>query len=163
MEPYSQPNGAPKTLPRHENPAMQSQGADNIIHSKLLISAVIIPKHLHLKCIKAFYLINNLIFFSIVIRIGKVVWKQGSYCWYFRLTLKNLGWLYKEYIKTAKNGGFCEELRSENNCEAVLATFCCYEYDANTSETVQKIATVQKDYHKCSWCVIVCWIVKIYQ
>ena len=28
---------------------------------------------------------------------------------------------YREYIKTAKNGGFCEELLSENNFEVVLA------------------------------------------
>ena len=51
-----------------------------------------------------------------------------------------------------KNGGFCEELLSENNFEAVLANFCCYDYGANSSEVVQKIATNQKDYHKCSSC-----------
>ena len=28
--------------------------------------------------------------------------------------------------KTAENGNFCEELLSENDFEAVLATFCCY-------------------------------------
>ena len=50
-------------------------------------------------------------------------------------------WLYKEYIKTAKNGSFCEELLSENDFEAVLANFCCYDYGANTSEAVQKIST----------------------
>ena len=49
-----------------------------------------------------------------------------------------MGWLYREYIKTAKNVGFCEELLSENDFEAVLATFCCYDYGANTSEAVQK-------------------------
>ena len=38
----------------------------------------------------------------------------------------------------------------ENDFEAVLTTFCCYDYGANASETVQKIATYQKDYHKCS-------------
>ena len=32
------------------------------------------------------------------------------------------------YIKTAKNGGFCEELLSENDFEAVLVNFCCYKY-----------------------------------
>ena len=62
-----------------------------------------------------------------------------------------------------KNGGFCEELLSENNFEAVLANFCCYDYGANSSEVVQKIATNQKDYHKCSSCFIVCLIAKIYQ
>ena len=52
-------------------------------------------------------------------------------------------------------GGFCEELLSENDFEAVLATFCCYDYGSNASEGVQKIATGQKDYHKCSSCVLV--------
>ena len=35
---------------------------------------------------------------------------------------------YRKYIKTAKNGGFCEELLSENDSEAVLVNFCFYEY-----------------------------------
>ena len=70
---------------------------------------------------------------------------------FFSLNLKYLLWLHKEYIKTAKNGGFCERLLSENDFEAVLATFCCYDYGANASEAVQKIATDQKDYHKCSF------------
>ena len=48
---------------------------------------------------------------------------------------------YRKYIKTAKNGGVCEELLSENDFEAVLVNFCCYEYiiySANASEAVQK-------------------------
>ena len=60
-----------------------------------------------------------------------------------------IGWMdipYREYIKTAKIGGFCEEMLCENS-----------------SEAVQKIARVRRDYHKCSSCVIVCWIAKIYQ
>ena len=40
--------------------------------------------------------------------------------------------------KTIKNGGFCEELLSENGFDAVLVNFCCYEYGANASEAVQK-------------------------
>ena len=44
-------------------------------------------------------------------------------------------------MKTAKNGGFCEELLSENDFEAVLVNFCCYEYGANASKAVQKIST----------------------
>ena len=44
---------------------------------------------------------------NIVIRNGKIVWKHGAYCWYFRLNLKHLGWPYRVYIKTAKNGDFC--------------------------------------------------------
>ena len=45
---------------------------------------------------------------------------------------------YRKYIKTAKNGGFCEVFLSENDFEAVLVNFCCYEYGANASEAVQK-------------------------
>ena len=41
----------------------------------------------------------------------------------------------RKYIKTAKNDGFCEELHSENNFEAVLATFSCYHYGAKKSVT----------------------------
>ena len=70
--------------------------------------------------------------------------------------------ILEAYIKTAKNSGSCDELLSENDFEAVLATFCCYDYGANASEAVPKIATDQKDDHKCSSCVIVCWISKIY-
>ena len=71
------------------------------------------------------------------------------------MNLKYQGWPYRAYIKTAKNGDFCEELLSENDFEAVLATFC-YDHSANASEAVQKIATDQKEYHKCSLCVIIC-------
>ena len=64
---------------------------------------------------------------------------------------------------TSKNGSFCEELPSENDFEAVLATSCCYDYDTNTSEAVQKIATDQNEYHKCPSGFMICWIAKIYQ
>ena len=47
--------------------------------------------------------------------------------------------------------------------EGVLTTFCRYDYGANASETVEKITTDQKDYHKCSSFGISCWITKIYQ
>ena len=40
-----------------------------------------------------------------------------------------------------KNGSFCKELLCENDFEAVLVNFCCYEYGANASEAVQKIST----------------------
>ena len=40
-----------------------------------------------------------------------------------------------------KNGGFFEELLSENDFEAVLVNFCCYEYGANASEAVLEIST----------------------
>ena len=45
---------------------------------------------------------------------------------------------YRKYIKTAKNDGFYEKLLSENDFEAVLVNFYCYEYGANASEAVQK-------------------------
>ena len=54
----------------------------------------------------------------------------------FSLNLKFLGWPYREYIKTAKNGCFhcfSEEFLSES---AVLPNFCCYNYGANASEAV---------------------------
>ena len=35
--------------------------------------------------------------------------------------------------QNSKNGGFCEELLSENDFEAVLVNFCCYEYDKDTA------------------------------
>ena len=59
----------------------------------------------------------------------------------FWLELKYLEWLYREYIKTAKNGSFCEELLGEIDFKAILANFCCYGYGANASEAVQKIST----------------------
>ena len=43
--------------------------------------------------------------------------------------------------KQQKNGGFCEELLSENDFETVLDNSCCYEYGANASEAVEKIST----------------------
>ena len=63
--------------------------------------------------------------------------KHGPYCWYFCLNLKYLGWPYREYIKTAKNDGFCEELLCESDFWGCLAIFYCYDYDVNASEAVQ--------------------------
>ena len=99
---------------------------------------------------------------SIVIRNGKIVCKRGPYYWYFRLSLKYLGWPCRAYIKTSQNGEFWEELLSENDFEAVLANFCCYDHGAEASEAVQKIATDQKEYRKCFLCVIIFWIAKIH-
>ena len=59
----------------------------------------------------------------IVIRNGTIVWKHGPYCWYFRLNLKHLENISKE----PKMMAF---LLGENNFEAVLTTFCCYDYRA---------------------------------
>ena len=39
--------------------------------------------------------------------------------------------MYKKYIKTAKNGSFCEVLLCENDSEAVLVNFYCYDFGAN--------------------------------
>ena len=60
---------------------------------------------------------------------------------FLELELKYLGWPYRKYIKTAKNSSFCEELLSGNDFEVILVNFCCYDFGANTSETVQKIST----------------------
>ena len=43
-------------------------------------------------------------------------------------------------MKTVKNGSFFEELLSGNDFEAVLVNFCCYDFGANASETIQKIS-----------------------
>ena len=100
--------------------------------------------------------------YIIVIRHGKIVWKHGPHCWCFRLNLKYPGLLCRAYIKTAKNGDFCEELFSENDIEVVLTTFYFFDHGAKASAAVQKIATDHKEYRKCSWCVIICWIAKIH-
>ena len=63
---------------------------------------------------------------------------------------------YRENIKKAKIGGFCEELLSDNDFGPILVTFCCYDNGTNVSEVVQKIATDKKGYHKCFSCAIVC-------
>ena len=59
--------------------------------------------------------------------------------------MKYLGWPYKEYIKTAKNRSFCVVLLSENDFEAVLANFCCYDYGANNLEAVQNFPDINKN------------------
>ena len=56
---------------------------------------------------------------------------------------------------------FSDEFLGENDVEAVLATFCCYDYGANAAEAIEKIATDPKYYHKCSLCVIVCCISRV--
>ena len=97
----------------------------------------------------------------IVIRNRKIVWKHGSYCWHFCLKLKYPRWPYSEYIKTAKNGGLVR------SC-SVKMTWGCFSHFmllwllCQDSEAVQKTVTDQKDYNKCSSCVIVGWIAKIY-
>ena len=48
---------------------------------------------------------------------------------------------HKENTSKQQKMVSCEELLSENDFEAVLVYFCCYEYGANASEAVQKIST----------------------
>ena len=51
---------------------------------------------------------------------------------------------YRKYIKTAKNGGFCEELHSENDFETVLVNLCCYEYIIMPMLLMHELPPVQK-------------------
>ena len=74
----------------------------------------------------------------------------------FSLDLEISGVTVEKIHQNRGNGGFCEKMFRENDFQAVLATLCCYDYGANASEAVQKTATDQKDYHKCSSCVIIC-------
>ena len=66
-----------------------------------------------------------------------------------------MGWSDREY-KIAKMAAFSEEFLCGYNFDAILAIFGYYCYDTNASEAVAKIATDEKDYHKCSFCFIVC-------
>ena len=99
---------------------------------------------------------GRLMHLGIVIRNGKIIWKHEPYCWYYCWYI--LVWPSRAYIKTAKYGDFCEELLGENDFEVVLVTSCFYDHGAKVSEAVQKIATDQKDYCKCSSYVKICWI-----
>ena len=74
----------------------------------------------------------------------------------FLLKLEISGVVVYRIHQNSKADGFCEEMLSENNFEAILATFYCHEYGGNCSEAVQKIAADQKNYQKCSLCVTVC-------
>ena len=65
--------------------------------------------------------------------------------------------------QNTKKWWLCEEFLSQNDFKTVLTTFCCHGYGVNASGTVQMIAADQKDYHKCSLYVIICWIAKIYE
>ena len=67
----------------------------------------------------------------------------------FSLEVEESGVAVQKIYESSKKWWLCEELLSENDFEAVLATLCCYDYGANASEAVQKIATNQKDYQKC--------------
>ena len=43
-----------------------------------------------------------------------------------------------------------------NDFDAVLALFHSYAYGTNAAEAVEKMATDEKDYHKYSFCFIIC-------
>ena len=47
-------------------------------------------------------------------------------------------------MKTAKTGGFCEDLLSENDFEAILVTFPCYDYGTNVSGAVRRSLQIRK-------------------
>ena len=74
----------------------------------------------------------------------------------FSLELEISGVAVQRIHQNSQKWWLCEELLCENDFEAVLATFCCYDYGAVASDAVQKITTDQKDYHKCSFYIIVC-------
>ena len=47
---------------------------------------------------------------------------------------------------------FARNCSVKNDFEANLATFCCYNHRVKVFEEVQKIATDEKEYRKCSLC-----------
>ena len=55
-----------------------------------------------------------------------------------------------------------EDFLKGDDFDAVLAIWYFYYYGANASEAIEKIATDEKDYHKCSLGVIVCCIATVY-
>ena len=65
-------------------------------------------------------------------------------------------------MKTAKMAACSEDFICGDDFDAALAIFRSSCYSANTYEAVEKVTTDEKDYHKCSLCVIV-WIAMAYQ
>ena len=55
-------------------------------------------------------------------------WKHRSYLLIFSLELEIFGVAIQKMHQNSKNGGFCEKWLSENDFEAVLVNFCCYDY-----------------------------------
>ena len=62
----------------------------------------------------------------------------------FLLELETSGVAVRGIHQNSEKWWLCEECLIENDFEAVLAIFCCYDHGAYPSETVQKIATDQK-------------------
>ena len=80
------------------------------------------------------------------------------------LELEISGVVVREYLKTAKNGDFCEEQLSDNDIDAVQpVSFVMNNMVSMLLKQFRKSLQIKKNYRKCSSCVIVCWIVKIYQ
>ena len=53
---------------------------------------------------------------------------------------------------------FIKEFLSGDDFGAVLAVFCCYDYELNAFEVIERIAANEKNNDKCSLCAIVCCI-----
>ena len=79
----------------------------------------------------------------IVIRNGKIVWKHGPCCWYFRWNLKYLGWSYRACIKTAKKWWLLWGIAQSKWLWGLLLWLWC------------------QGVYNSLW-VIICWIAKIY-
>ena len=47
---------------------------------------------------------------------------------WFELEISGMAVQSREYIKTAKNGSFCEELLIENDFETVVTNLCCQRF-----------------------------------
>ena len=71
------------------------------------------------------------------------------------LKLDILGWPYREYIKTAKMAACSDGFLYGDDFVVTLAIFCSYGYSTNASESVQKITTDEKVFHKYFVSVIV--------
>ena len=69
----------------------------------------------------------------------------------FSLELELSGVALQGIYQSSKKRLLPVRILSEDKFDTVLATFCCYDYGANSSETVEKITTDEKDYQKSSF------------
>ena len=97
-----------------------------------------------------------------VIRNGKIVWKHGLYCWIFPWTWNIWGDRPENTLKQQKMVGLWG-IAKWKWLWGCFSHFSLLWLWCQLSKAVQKITTDQKDYHKCSSCVIVCWIAIIYR
>ena len=74
----------------------------------------------------------------------------------FPLELEISGVAVQSIHQNSENGDFPEEFLSENDFETVLAILVFYDHGVKASEAVQKITADQKEYRKCSLCVVNC-------